>query len=79
MDCNEVLIQVEVYLDQEMTEVRCAELKQHLDGCGPCMDRTEFQQSLRLIIAKKCKCEDIPVALAQRVLASLDAAESETP
>lgn len=79
MDCNEVLIQVELYLDQEMTDVNCEEFKQHLDDCSPCMDRAEFQQGLRLIIAKKCKCEDIPTDLAQKILASLDAEESTAP
>jgi len=79
MDCSEVLIQVELYLDQEMTDVNCEEFKQHLGDCSPCMDRAEFQQSLRLIIAKKCKCEDIPADLAQKILASLDAEESTAP
>ena len=36
-DCSEVLDRVYEYLDNEMGELDCAKIKQHLEECGPCL------------------------------------------
>lgn len=69
-DCDQILEQIEVYLDLELDDrQRCDEIKRHLELCPPCMDRVEFRASLRLLISKKCSGEDMPAALQERVAA----------
>ena len=69
-DCDQILEEIEVYLDQEIEdEGRCAEIKRHLDLCPPCLDRAEFRMSLRVIISKKCAGEELPAGLQERVAA----------
>ncbi len=71
-DCQEILAQIELYLDHELEEVRCVEIQEHLELCGPCLGRTEFRRSLKVLISKKCRCEDLPEGLMTRVFEALD-------
>jgi len=54
IDCEEVLREVEAYLDAELPEDRCAFIAKHLRECGPCADRADFQQRLKELVARKC-------------------------
>ncbi len=71
-DCQEILAQIELFLDDELEEVRCGQVRAHLELCGPCMGRTEFRRSLKVLISRKCRCEDVPEGLMARVLDALD-------
>ena len=66
-DCQKVLRELELYLDRELEDSKCAEIKRHLGECSPCMSRTEFRVSLRALIAEKCGCEDVPASLIVRI------------
>ncbi|MEX0991580.1 MAG: mycothiol system anti-sigma-R factor [Actinomycetota bacterium] len=78
-DCQEILAQIELYLDHELEEVRCVEIQEHLELCGPCTDRAEFRRSLKVLISKKCRCEDVPEGLMSRVFAVLDEPGNAAP
>jgi len=71
IDCTQVLKEIELYLDGELTGAACGEIKAHLSGCGSCMDRTEFRKRVSELVASKCGCEEVPSELLDRLRARL--------
>ncbi len=67
-DCSEVLDRVYEYLDNEMGELDCAKIKQHLDECGPCLREYDLDLALKALIRRSCACESAPEELRARVL-----------
>ena len=55
ISCEEVLRDVEHYLHGELDQKRSEHLAAHLAGCGPCLQRAEFQRKLREIVRGKCR------------------------
>jgi mycothiol system anti-sigma-R factor len=68
IDCDEVLREVEAYLDHELPEGRREFIALHLRTCSPCAKRADFQQRLRDIVARKCAMDQaVPDTLAVRI------------
>ncbi len=67
VDCNEVLREVELYLDGELPAEEATTIAEHLRECGGCHHRMEFRQELRALIARKCGSEALPESLLIRV------------
>jgi mycothiol system anti-sigma-R factor len=68
IDCDEVLREVEAYLDQELPGDRREFIERHLRTCSPCARRADFQQRLREIVARKCgRAHAMPESLFVRV------------
>jgi mycothiol system anti-sigma-R factor len=69
IDCDEVLREVEAFLDHELPEGRSEFIALHLRTCSPCARRADFQQRLRAIVARKCAVEQaaVPDSLAVRI------------
>ena len=67
-DCREVLDRVFEYLDNEMAELDCAKIKQHLEECGPCLQEYDLDQALKALIRRSCACEQAPDELRTRIL-----------
>ena len=72
IDCDEVLREVEQYLDNELDPRQRAHVEEHLAGCGDCLSRTEFKERLRELIAAKCGTESVPPALLKRIRSQLE-------
>jgi mycothiol system anti-sigma-R factor len=64
--CIEILREVYIYLDGELTDDRRTLIRQHLDDCPPCLEAFEFEQDLRAVIAHRCR-EHVPDALRRRI------------
>ena len=73
-DCDEVLRQLELYLDGEGPGDLRTFVEAHLGGCSPCMGRAAFEQRVRELVAHACR-DRAPVGLVDRVLARLVDAE----
>ncbi|MEX1047377.1 MAG: mycothiol system anti-sigma-R factor [Actinomycetota bacterium] len=73
VECEEILSEIEVYLDGELASARCGEIEQHLADCGPCVDRADFRRRLRDLIARRCGPETVPEGILERIKARLDA------
>jgi mycothiol system anti-sigma-R factor len=71
IDCEQVLIQIELYLDGELESSLRVEMDRHLGACGPCGDRSDFKAHLRDLLKDKCGCREIPPQLLERVEAAL--------
>jgi mycothiol system anti-sigma-R factor len=68
IDCDEVLREVEAYLDHELPSDRTEFIAVHLRTCSPCARRADFQQRLRAIIARKCAVEQaVPESLVVKI------------
>lgn len=70
-DCSQILTELERFVDSELDGVRAEEIKEHLEACGPCLDRAEFRERLRTLVSSKCCSEEVPEALADQILAML--------
>ena len=66
-DCEHVLRQIELYLDGELVGVERVEIERHLGECSPCAGHSEFQQRLKAMLRDKCGCDEVPVALVERI------------
>jgi mycothiol system anti-sigma-R factor len=79
-DCNEVLAEVWLFLDQECNQNRRDLLRQHLDECHPCLAQYGLEEKLKELLARKCGGEQAPNTLKARLrdqirLAVLEQAE----
>ena len=70
-DCSEVLDRVYEYLDNEMEDLDCAKIKQHLDECGPCLRQYDLDLALKALIRRSCACEPAPQELRTKILARI--------
>jgi len=66
-DCEEVLREIELYLDRELESSECVEIEAHLTGCGSCLQRKEFRVHLRALIVNKCGHDPAPSELVERI------------
>jgi len=67
MDCEAVLREIELYLDEELAETQCREIEVHLAECGSCLERKEFRARLQALVAKKCTPREAPEGLIGRI------------
>ena len=67
-ECQEILRELEVYLDGEMPAEEAARVEGHLAECSPCFQRQEFVSNLRRIVREKCgHVERLPGAARDRI------------
>jgi mycothiol system anti-sigma-R factor len=76
-DCGEVLDRVYSYLDGELDDSRCADIKKHLDECGPCLQEYGLEQVVKQLVAKHCGCDPIPQDLRAKVLSRIARVRAE--
>ena len=67
ISCDEVLHEIEHYLHGELGQQQSSRLATHLEGCGPCFERAEFQRKLKEIVREKCRAHATPAHLMVRV------------
>ena len=66
-DCSEVLERVVFFIDNELEEADCAKIQQHLDECGPCLDKFDLERTVKALVARSCS-EHAPESLRDKVL-----------
>lgn len=69
--CQEVLGQLYAYLDNEETTLSVAEIKRHLDECGPCLREADLEVVLKQIVHRSCACETAPATLRVRIMTAI--------
>jgi mycothiol system anti-sigma-R factor len=70
-DCGEVLAEVFLYLDGEMTGARHERIRTHLDECSPCLRKYGIEQEVRALVARSCGGDIAPQQLRAKVLGKL--------
>jgi mycothiol system anti-sigma-R factor len=69
--CSEVLERVYTYLDGELDQNGCAQVKEHLDECGPCLREYGLEEAVKRLVNKSCGCDPVPDDLRDKVLARI--------
>ena len=70
-DCAKVVEQAFLYLDGEMMDDDCAEVRKHLDDCSPCLRVYGLEEDFKRLVARKCGGDAAPEELRSRLLAKL--------
>ena len=75
--CSEVLDQVYAYLDHEMSDADCEQVRKHLDECGPCLREFGLEEVIKKLVAKHCRCDPAPANLRGKVLIRIRQVQAE--
>jgi mycothiol system anti-sigma-R factor len=67
MNCHEVLNEISLILDGEMSPKRCEELRGHLERCAECFGRHETERLFKDLVRRRCGCESAPPQLVTRI------------
>jgi mycothiol system anti-sigma-R factor len=67
IDCDDVLDELYVYMDEETDDVTRGRIRQHLEACAPCLRQYGLEQDVRSLIARCCGGDRAPQALHQRI------------
>jgi anti-sigma factor (TIGR02949 family) len=73
-DCDEVLRDLDLYLDGELPAPRARTVERHLSECSPCLARGEFRRRVIEIVRTKCRSpreEEPPASLHVRIRRSI--------
>ncbi len=75
--CSEVLARVYSYLDGEMEGGGYAEIREHLDECGPCLREYGLEEAVKRLVHKHCGRDAAPTELRAKVLGRIEAVRAE--
>jgi len=75
--CSEVLDRVYSYLDGELDEGGCGQVKQHLEECGPCLREYGLEEAVKKLVGKSCGCDPVPADLRAKVLGKIQQVRAE--
>jgi len=78
LDCDEVLTDVYLYLDDETDAVNREKMKAHLHDCAPCLRRFGIEQDIKSLMARCCGGDRAPSELRQRIRIRLSEVSIET-
>lgn len=72
VDCVEVIRQVYFYLDnEELDDHTRAEVRDHLDECGPCLREFGIEKEVKALVARCCGSDAAPDELKERLRSKL--------
>ena len=77
MNCTEVVVLLDQYVDRELSGEEILEVQKHLDACPPCLTLFHFEANMRRLVRHACN-ESAPESLRERILinrTTVDAAE----
>lgn len=74
IDCRKALQQLFDYLDGELTPERMRSMREHLDGCGHCLDHADFERRFLDALQATRGERQCPAAVRAKVMESLRAA-----
>jgi mycothiol system anti-sigma-R factor len=78
IDCDDVLKDVYLYLDDETNPELVSRIRQHLDGCGPCLRQFGLEQDIKSLIARCCGGDRAPEHLRTNIRVRLTQVTIET-
>jgi mycothiol system anti-sigma-R factor len=69
-ECADYLERIVYFIDNELDEADCSEVRIHLDSCNPCLEKYDLQRTVKSIVARSCS-ETAPSELRDRVMLRL--------
>ena len=67
IDCDDVLKDLYVYLDDETDDRTRDRIRRHLEACSPCLAQYGLEQDVQALIARCCGGDRAPAHLHERV------------
>jgi mycothiol system anti-sigma-R factor len=71
LECDDVLRDVYLYLDDETDGALRTRIRQHLDACAPCLKQFGLEQDVRSLVARCCGGDQAPQSLRNRISARI--------
>ena len=78
IDCDDVLKDLYLYLDDESDDTLRNRIRQHLDACAPCLKQYGLEQDVRSLIARCCGGDRAPESLHTRIRVRISEVSLET-
>ena len=69
-ECADYLERIVYFIDNELDEADCSEVRMHLDTCNPCLEKYDLQRTVKSVVARSCS-EAAPSELRERVMIRL--------
>ncbi|WP_307816604.1 mycothiol system anti-sigma-R factor [Nocardioides limicola] len=66
-ECMEYLQQIVRLLDNELDASGCADVRRHLEECGPCRHAHDLERTVKQLVARSC-AEKAPEDLRAKVM-----------
>ena len=66
-DCEATLKELDVFLDNELSDEARHSITHHLEGCPDCHGAFDFHAELKQVIGEKCRNEEMPTDLLARI------------
>jgi mycothiol system anti-sigma-R factor len=66
-ECADFLERIVYFIDNELDEADCGEVRMHLESCNPCLEKYDLQRTVKSVVARSC-CEAAPAELRERVM-----------
>jgi mycothiol system anti-sigma-R factor len=67
IDCDDVLDELYLYLDDETDAGTKNQIREHLEACAPCFRRYGLEQDVRALVQRSCGNDRAPRTLHDRV------------
>ena len=71
IDCNDVIDEIYIYMDDETDDATRGRIRQHLEACAPCLRQYGLEQDVRQLIARCCGGDVAPPSLRTSIRLSL--------
>lgn len=71
-ECDQVLHDVWLFLDNEMDPDARAAVQKHLDDCSPCLDEAGIEEKLKKLVHRTCSGERAPDQLRVRLVSAIE-------
>jgi mycothiol system anti-sigma-R factor len=71
VDCAQILGKLYEYIDNELADADCGDIRTHLDECSPCLEKYGLEQHVKALVQRCCGCDDVPTDLRSKVLARI--------
>lgn len=76
-DCTSVLDRLYEYIDHEMADDDCETVREHLDGCTPCLAEYGLEQAVKALVQRSCGCDQAPAQLRGKILEQIRAVQAD--
>lgn len=72
-ECEQVLADLQLFLDNEMDPDARAAVQRHLDDCPPCFGESDLEQKFKDLVHRTCGGERAPDELRSRLTMAISA------
>jgi mycothiol system anti-sigma-R factor len=69
-DCSRALDNLYFFIDHEIDDASCEEIKAHIDHCAPCLEEYDLEIVVKSLVSRCCT-EVAPEPLRDKVLGSI--------